>query len=195
MADSQDCTLGIIACKVLDGVDILKNIAQNLEPFERLLTGGAYVIGIAFAFKAIYTLKVYGEARTMMSSNASLKEPIVYLLVSAIFIYFPTALAVLLQTSFGDSNVLEYAPINSKNDTINAFFGSGSPVARPLTMIIQVIGLVAFIRGWILIARSAGQGQPPGGTGKGLVHVFGGILAINIVATIQVINNTLYGAG
>ena len=44
-----------------------------------------------------------------------------------------------------------------------------------------------------MIAKSASGGQQPGGTGKGLVHVFGGIFAINIVQTINIINNTLYG--
>jgi len=189
------CTGGTVACWIASQVDILTNIAKSLEPIERLLTGGAYLIGLAFAFKAIYSLKVYGEARTMMSTNASLKEPLTYLLVAGIFIYFPTALGVLLQTTFGSSNVLQYAPVNSPNQTLNTIMGPGSVVGRPLTMLIQVIGLIAFIRGWVLIARSASQGQPPGGTGKGFIHVFGGILAINIVGTLEIINNTLYGTG
>lgn len=172
--------------------DILNNLANSLAPVERLITGGAYLMGCAFLFKAIYSLKVYGESRTMMSNNASIKEPLVYLFIGAIFIYFPTAFAVLMQTSFGYSNVLQYAPISSQNDSMNTLFGNAA-VGRPLTMLIQVIGLVAFFRGWVLIARSASQGQPPGGTGKGLVHVFGGILAINIVGTINMVNNTLYG--
>lgn len=194
MADPT-CTGGAVACWIVSQVDILTNIAKSLEPVERLLTGAAYIIGVVFAFKAIYSLKVYGEARTMMSSNASMKEPVTYLIVAAVFIYFPTGLGILLQTSFGDSSILEYAPVDSRNQTLNMLFGPGSVVGRPLTLLIQVIGLIAFIRGWVLIARSASQGQPPGGTGKGFVHVAGGILAINIVATLEVINNTLYGTG
>ncbi|KTD32760.1 IcmC (DotE) [Legionella nautarum] len=176
-------------------VDILTNIANNLLPVERLITGAAYLIGLAFAFKAIYTLKSYGESRTMMSSSSNIKEPIIYLIVAGIFIYFPTGLAIMLQTTFGSSSILQYAPVNSNNQMISGMFGSGSLVGRPLAIIIQTIGVIAFVRGWILIARSASQGQPPGGTGKGLVHVFGGILAMNIVATLEIINNTLYGTG
>ncbi|WED43628.1 type IV secretion protein IcmC [Legionella cardiaca] len=173
--------------------DILNNIANNLIPVERLVTGAAYLIGLAFAFKAIYSLKVYGEARTMMSSNTSIKEPLAYLLVAGIFIYFPTGLAILLQTTFGSSSILQYAPVDSNNYAITAVFGSGSTIGRPLAIIIQTIGVIAFVRGWVLIARSTSQGQPPGGTGKGLIHVFGGILAMNIVATLQIVNNTIYG--
>lgn len=191
MADST-CTSGT-ACWIENQATILINIANSLIPVERLITGGAYLIGCAFLFKAIYSLKMYGEARTMMSSNTSIKEPLAYLLVGAVFIYFPSAFEVLMQTSFGYQNVLQYAPVSSNNTLLNSLFGSSSVVGYSLTVIIQVIGLIAFVRGWVLIARSASQGQPPGGTGKGLVHVFGGILAINIVGTLDMINNTLYG--
>jgi intracellular multiplication protein IcmC len=193
MADST-CTGGTVTCWITSQADILNNLANSLAPVQKLITGGAYLMGCAFLFKAIYSLKVYGESKTMMSNNASVKEPIVYLVVGAIFIYFPSAFSVLMQTTFGYQNVLQYAPVNSSNQTLNSLFGSGSAVGRPLTMLIQVIGLVAFVRGWVLVARSASQGQPPGGTGKGLMHVFGGILAINIVGTINMINNTLYGS-
>lgn len=188
------CTGGTFTCWVVNQADILTNLANSLGPVQQLITGGAYLIGSAFLFKAIYSLKVYGEARTMMSSSTSMKEPIAYMIVGAALLYFPSTLASLMQTSFGYQNVLQYAPVNSNNSTIDSLFGSGSVVGRPLAMLIQTIGLVAFIRGWVLIARSASQGQPPGGTGKGLVHVFGGILAMNIIGTITIINNTLYGA-
>ncbi|BCA94127.1 hypothetical protein TUM19329_04880 [Legionella antarctica] len=187
------CTGGTVACWIASQANLLTNISNSLAPVQRLITGGAYLIGCAFIFKAIYSLKVYGEARTMMSNSASVKEPIVYLMVGALLIYFPTGFAILMQTTFGYQNILQYAPVNSGNAALDTLFGSGSVVGKPLMMLIRVIGLIAFVRGWVLIARSASQGQPPGGTGKGLMHVFGGILAINIVGTLNMINNTLYG--
>ncbi|CAM2831501.1 hypothetical protein [Legionella worsleiensis] len=189
------CTGGTVSCWIASQADILTNIANSLAPVERLITGGAYLIGCAFLFKAIYSLKVYGEARTMMSNSASVKEPVMYLMIGALLVYSPTAFHAFMQSTFGYQNILQYAPVNTSNAALDTLFGSGSLVGRPLSMLIQVIGLIAFIRGWVLIARSASQGQPPGGTGKGLMHVFGGILAINIVGTINMINNTLYGTG
>jgi intracellular multiplication protein IcmC len=174
--------------------NVLANVANTLIPVEKLITGAAYLIGCAFLFKAIYSLKAYGESRTMMSNNQSMKEPAVYLIVGALLIYFPSTLKMVMQSTFGYENVLQYAPVNSSNQALDALFGSGSAVGQPICLIIQVIGIVAFVRGWVLVAKSASQGQPPGGTGKGLMHVFGGILAINIVGTLNLINNTLYGA-
>ena len=62
-----------------------------------------------------------------------------------------------------------------------------------LAIIIQVVGLVAFLRGWLLIARSSSQGQGAGNIGKGLMHVFGGVMAMNIIGTLEVFQNTLFG--
>lgn len=179
---------------ITDQANVLQNIASTLAPVQRMLTGLMYVMGIAFSFKAIYSLKVYGEARTMMSNNASMKEPLTYLLVAGIFIYFPSALEVMISTSFGgDGSVWAYAAISSKNSAFDTLFGQGSVVGKPLVLIIQVVGLIAFARGMVLIARGAGTGSQPGSTGKGFMHVAGGVLAINIVQTLTVINNTLYG--
>lgn len=173
--------------------DIFANLAASLLPVQKLISGAAYLIGCAFIFKAIFGLKIYGESKTMTSSHTNIKEPVIFLVVGALLIYFPTGLAIMMQTTFGYSNLLQYAPISSSNPALDALFGSGSAVGGSLITIIRTIGLVAFVRGWVLIARSASQGQPPGGTGKGLMHVFGGILAINIVGTLDMINNTLYG--
>lgn len=176
-----------------NSAEILTNIAKTLAPVDRLITGAAYIIGISFAFKAIHTLKEYGESRTMMSGSRNMKEPVIYFMVSAILIYLPTAFKIILTTSFGYGTVLAYGPISSGDSAIETLFGAGSVIGGPLTMIIQTIGLVAFVRGWILIARSASQGQQPGGMGKGLMHIFGGILAMNIVGTLEILDNTLYG--
>lgn len=185
---------GSITDFITSQANVLYNIATNLAPVQNLITGMAYLIGLMFAFKALYSLKVYGEARTMMSANTSVKEPIIYMIVAAVFIYFPTGMDIMLMSTFGSTNILTY-PVNSSNQTINTLFGSGSSVGWSLRIIFQTIGLIAFVRGWVLVARSGSQGQQPGGMGKGLVHIFGGILAINIVGTIEIINNTLYGTG
>src|SRR3990167_5052561 len=173
--------------------NILNNIANSLGPVQKLISGGAYVLGLIFAFKAMQALKVNAEQTVMSSSHGSMKEPLIYLIVAAGLIYLPSSLNVALMTTFGSTNILQYAPISSDNQVIDTLFGSGSLIGPPLTIIIQTIGLANFIRGWILIARGASGGQQQGGTGKGLIHIFGGILAINIVQTVNIINNTIYG--
>ncbi len=190
---ANECTSGTISCWIVDQVDILTNIASNLAEVQKLVSGAAYIMGISFAVKAIFSLKQYGEARTQMSSGTSIKEPAIYFLVASMLLYLPSAFKVFMNTTFGYSTVLAYAPISSNNGSLDVLFGQNSAVGASLAIIIQTIGLIAFIRGWVMIARTASSGSQPGGTGKGLMHIFGGILAMNIVGTLQIINNTLYG--
>ncbi len=175
-------------------VDVLNNLAQSLAPVERLISGAAYLMGLSFAIKALLTLKSHAENRSQSAGMSSIKEPLVYFFVAAMLIYFPTGFEILMNTTFGYSNVLAYAPVNSHSPVLDTLFGSDSMFGSSLAMVIQTIGLVAFVRGWVLIAKGASaHSQSQGGTGKGLMHIFGGILAMNIVGTLQIINNTLYG--
>ena len=61
----------------------------------------------------------------------------------------------------------------------------------PIVGIIQLIGLFAFLRGGMILARVGKQGTQPGTVSKGVVHLIGGILAINITTTVNVVVNTL----
>ena len=187
------CSDSSVSCWITNQTQVIVNIANTMVPIEKLITGGAYVIGIGFAIKAIMSLKQVGESRSGSGGVSGLKEPVIYFLVASMLIYFPTGFAVLMNTTFGYSNVLSYQSISDTSLSISTLFSPGSQVGESLALIIQVVGMAAFVRGWMLIARTATSGQPPGGTGKGITHIFGGILAMNIVGTLQIINNTIFG--
>ena len=167
-----------------DAGQMLINLGESLPAIYRMVTGAAYVIGIGFAVAALYHLKIYGELRTMMSSQTGLKQPMMYLFVAAIFIFLPTGFAMVMSSTFGYANVLSYQQWPTR---------SGYPISREAIVVlqlIQLIGIISFIKGWILIQRSSSQ-QQQGGFGKGLVHVMGGIFAANIVGTAVIVSNTL----
>lgn len=191
---AADCTSDPVTCWIASQVDVLANIAGSMQSVDHLISGFAYLTGLGFALKALMSLKEMGESRTMMSNKSSIKEPLIYFLVAGMLIYLPSGFEMLMMTTFGYPNVLAYGPTSSGNSALDNLFGPGSAVGESLAIIIQTIGLIAFVRGWVLISRASSQGQQPGGMGKGLTHVFGGILAMNIVGTLQLINNTLYGS-
>jgi len=167
----------------MDSVAVLANIAKSLIPVQSMITGFAYMLGIGFVLKALMSLKTNSESKSSMaSSNSALKEPVVYLIVGSLLIFFPSTIRMLLNTTFGYSSILQYSQE-----------GASTQLSLAVITVIQTIGLFAFIRGWVLVVRASSTGQPPGGVGKGLTHVFGGILAINIVGTIEMVNNTLMG--
>ena len=176
-------------------VNVLLNLANSLVPVEKLVTGAAYLLGILFVMKAFILMKEHGESRGQNAGG--FKEVVAYLFVGGLLVYFPSAFQMLMRTTFGYENALAYAPSGSNSTFITALFAPGNELGSSLAIIIQLVGVISFVRGWILIvkASSGTQAAGGGGTGKGLTHVFGGILAMNIIGTLQVFSNTLYGAG
>ncbi len=166
----------------VDFQSMLQNLSRSYPNIWKLLTATAYVMGFFFAFKGVYALKAYGESRTMMSSSANIKGPIAYLFAATMLIFSPAAFHMINFTFFGTSNILSYTGggVGSISQTsIDSVIG-----------VVQIIGLIAFIRGWVYVARSGEQSGGQQGSGKALTHIIGGALAINVVQLKDVIWNT-----
>ena len=54
-----------------------------------------------------------------------------------------------------------------------------------VVIFIQFVGFVAFIRGWFIISHSTGSGAQQGAFSKGLIHLIGGVIAINFIPFIN----------
>lgn len=55
---------------------------------------------------------------------------------------------------------------------------------------VRLLGYIAFIRGWLFLV-DYGNGKVDGTMSRGLVHIGGGIAAINLNLTVKIIANTL----
>jgi intracellular multiplication protein IcmC len=165
---------------------MLVNFSNSYGPIMKMLTGGAYLLGIVFILLGVLQLKMYGESKTMMSTSNSLKLPLTYFIVGSVFLYLPTAIDMMMLSTFGDAiTPLGYMDIKSTivpDDVIMA-----------VLRIVQIVGLISFIRGWIILVSAAKQGAQPA-LGKALTHIIGGILAINVVGTKAVLSAT-FGLG
>ena len=166
---------------------MLVNLSASYPALWQLITATAYVLGFFMALKAIYYLKIYGEMRTMMANESSIKTPATLLLVAGVLIYSPTAFQVLMNTTFGTAQI---TPLSYSGTTQGWTQASTNAVLG----LVQVFGLIAFVRGWVYFARAGEKGAQPGMFGKGLTHIMGGLLAINIVGFKDVIWNT-FGFG
>lgn len=166
----------------MDALSMLANLSKSYPAITFFVTGGCYIVGMMLAIRAIYYLKVYGELRTMMSTQSSLKIPMTYILTSAVFLFIPTAFQTMTMTIFGTSSALGYDQVNSSINPI---------VMQAVGGFVQLLGLVSFVRGWLIIVANA---QSPGGGqasfGKGLTHIIGGLLLVNIYGVASVVWNT-----
>ncbi len=164
-----------------DALQMLTNLSRAYPALWKMLTGACYVIGFAFAVRGVYYLKQYGEMRTMMASNTSLKTPVVFFIVSAVFIYIPAGFRLLSQTVFGYNSPLAYSHETS---------GMNPVVLAAITGLISIVGLISFIRGWLILVANT---EHPGGQatlGKAITHIIGGLLAINVLGVVDIVWNT-----
>ena len=169
------------AASGVDAIQMLTNLSRSYPALWFMLTGACYVIGFAFAMRGVYYLKQYGEMRTMMASNTSLKTPIAFFIVAAVLIYTPAGFHILSRTVFGYSSPLAYSDVTS---------GMNPVVLGAITGLVSIIGLIAFIRGWLILVANA---EHPGGQatlGKALTHIIGGLLAMNILGVVDIIWST-----
>lgn len=190
------CRVFIIICFLLlagcggqtpDFQSMLTNLAGSYPNIWKLLTAASYVLGFSLCFKSIYTMKIYGEARAMAASHASMKTPLMYLLAGAALIFIPTTFSTINMTLFATPSILQYSGQGG-------IPGWTAESTKALVGLIQIIGLLAFIRGWIYIARAGEQGGQGGNVAKGFTHILGGVLAINIVMARDILWNT-FGFG
>ncbi len=153
----------------------------DLFEISKLIFAFSYLAGMASIFRALYYLKVYGEARTMMATTSNAAAPVAMLIFGACLIYLPTAIDILNFTLFNTNSLLEYA--KTEDVMYNNF----------MTLIgwfVKVIGFIAVVRGFIILTGIGKQsGNPPGAIGKGVTHLIGGILLINFWTTTAVFAN------
>lgn len=165
-----------------DITSILENVNRNLPAVWHLLTGGSVLLGFWFALRGMYQLRQYGELRTMMSVQTELKKPLLFLFIAVAMLYWPSLMHITMQTFFNNPNPIAYDGSDLGN-TYNRAMGL-------VGNIIQIVGFLAFIRGWVLLTAYGEQstGQPV--LGKAITHIIGGVLALNIFETWQILKNT-----
>lgn len=170
-----------------DLLGILETIRTQMPTLIAFLTGLMYLIGFALVLRGIYALKQYGEMRSMMSMNVSLKAPLLYIFSGTMLIFYMSSINIGLTTIFNTNYVTPYS--NSAN-----LSGNGNEIIKDLGLILAFIGYISFFRGWIILTQLGGQSAPPGTLGRAITHIIGGLMLVNVFQVWQIIKNTIgYG--
>jgi len=159
---------------------LITNLAQQLPQVWLLVTALSYVFGFFFVVEGILKMKKFAEQRSMMSTEASMRGPLLWLFVGAAMIYLPSSLNAGLTTFWLNPNPFGYEnEIKEKwRDLYNACI-----------YIVQLVGLIAFIRGLFILVHLGQQGGQPQ-FGRAMAHIIGGIFLIDLYDTLQMIYAT-----
>lgn len=169
---------------------MLAALANNTGPIIQLVTAIAYVMGIWFIYSSIQGLKEIGTAQNAQSqTHGSMGGLIMKFIMGLLLLYLPSTIDVAVWTLWGHSAF-------GSGSSVMAYQAPGStdpygPMKAGAIAIVRVVGYVSFVRGFVILSNSTGHGAQQGTVAKGVTHVLGGILAINIVETINIISNTL----
>lgn len=167
----------------------LTSLASSFNSILSLLRSLSYIIGLTLIVRGVMMYRVFATQTMSSAQKGEIAGPLVFLLVGTFLLYFPSTLSTSLTTVFGDDNV------KGATDLIAYSQLSGienwNAISDVVIKYMYLIGMVAFIRGWVILSKMGHSGAQPGSLGKGILHVVGGVLLINIVETFNILATTL----
>ncbi len=167
----------------------VNNLTGAFSSLTNLVIAISYITGVALVFRGFAMYRAFGQHITMQSKGGEVAGPMVFIVVGAMLIYLPSTLGSSMITIFGTetadtSSLLSYSPNEGGQNWEN--------ISEVLRSYMNLIGMIAFVRGWIILAKMGHPGAQPGSVAKGITHVVGGVLLINIVATVNALKQ-LFG--
>lgn len=163
---------------MVDLLQIIQNMVALLNPISTMIYVLCFMTGVLFVLAGLRA----AARRTETGPNGgSYGAPFTRIVIGVLFISLPALILSLTTTFFATSvpsadMIFAYAP-----ETIG-LFDTDSPGRTMLTgivMIVQFVGLIAVIRGLILLNQTAQGGGGPKTFGPGITFVISGIMAIN----------------
>lgn len=156
---------------------------RNFDYIARAMQAISIAMGLGLFLGGIFQLKRYGEMRTMMSAQMSLSGPLMMVVAGCALLILPTFIEVLMLSFWGTRSPLAYTGQ-----------GLGWRSYLPaIVLFVRIIGIGSIMRGIVLLSRAGHSGQTqPGTVSKAFVHLFGGVLAVNVVGTMHILRS-LFG--
>lgn len=167
---------------MVDISGMLSNLSKSLPSVQHMLGGVSYLGGIAFCIAALYRFREHVEKQG--ESEANIIIPLAFLAMGSALLFLPSLMDALSTTLFGtNSSVLEYAGYEPYN------------IYNSITILIETIGVIWFIRGCFLLAHASDPEQGRKGSKgvgpKGLLFIVGGLFGINFHTTVQMMDSVM----
>lgn len=186
---------------------ILTNLQNIIYPFTDVALFISFVVGMFMVLHAVLTFKKMGVNMSthQQSQQGEILGPIVHLIIGGALMYLPTTNQMFMGSIFGSStsifsgNRIDYTQLGQGQQLLGYVSGGNfeqqwAQFANTLVLYIQFIGLLAFIKGLMMLAKGGQHGAQPGTVAKGFTHMLGGAIAMNFVTFINILYNTVLGS-
>lgn len=176
-----------------DLLTILTNFASQISPIIMMLQGIAVLMGLWFVAGAL--MEIWGasndNAVKFMASHKrfTIGSAVVQLVIGSLLLSMGTLelVGIMSRSLSGDyatARSLSYIPQN------NSFEEQRLAALGAIVGIMQIVGFVAMIKGWLTLNRAA-NGQAQAGIGTAVGWLIGGVIAWNFKWFVDVINCSL----
>lgn len=156
-------------------ISMLEAFEANFPGLTQGLTALAFLIGLWAGVSAL----ALALRRQHHDGSATLSGIAWRLALCATLLYLPTAISSGQETLFASRTILSYSAGSAVSE-------HGRVALGVVLQFVQLVGLWAFIWGWVLLNRAHGRGPYDPALGhKALTHLVGGVLCMNIVATLH----------
>ena len=179
------------------GLDaMMVNFISNIStPIVTLVSLIAFLCGLWIMISGLMKASKYGFDPKTNSITAIATN----ILFGALLISIGDNLNMIMSSVFGNTTVSISAGAGASMVTswtavqnLGASPSFANAVGAALTFI-QLIGVIAFVRGWLVLKKVA-EGSGNASMAAGITHIVGGVLAINIFVFLQIMDNT-FGTG
>ena len=158
-------------------------LTENLGLIANVMQSVSIVLGLGLFVGGMFHLKRYGEMRTMMSAQMTIWGPLMRILSGAALMYLPVMISTSLVAFWGTGGDMPIASSTSME--------GWAQYIPAVLMLVRLVGVYAFMRAFMLAARSGRTQGQPGTVGKVLVNLLAGILCVHVMGTIQLIESIL----
>ncbi|MEC5291939.1 hypothetical protein VSX64_18065 [Aurantimonas sp. C2-6-R+9] len=174
--------------------DFIQRAVGILPSFISLVVAFCLIAGITLIVRGVMIAGSYGDVETRYAGTGVKTSIYVHLIVGALLISLPTSISSFLQTFFAQptapaaSEIFAYAP-----DMLEPVsHDQAREIVIALLRCVQFFGLLGFVRGLFLLNQA--PVRPGNGlVGKGATHLVGGVLAMNIVMFVGMIEDLVVG--
>lgn len=169
---------------------VLANIASQVPIFIDIITSLANLIGLVLVGKVLWFLVTLSRGRySSAGQQISPAKPLYTGIVAGALISFGNTVSTVVETMSG--NQFDYSNIISYSQEAGSRFGQFSEVMVSLFMIVQAIGLVGVLSGWLTLLRAGdGQSGGPPVVPKALLHMAAGGMCVYVSGTLQMLVDT-----
>jgi intracellular multiplication protein IcmC len=154
---------------------------QNFIELGNIIQTAGILMGLALLMGAFFHFHRYGQTRTFMSHQVTIAKPLVMLIAAVSFLCLPFFIGTFMNTFWSTHTPIKYATSGSGWD----------PLVEPLLVFVRIIGVGSFMRGILLISRTGHYDQQGGKVMRALIHMIGGLLAVHVVGTKELLASIL----